>query len=414
MMKSIREFGSTRWGRIAGWVLLGVCLVCVAEVVGILVAGGEWEWRGLHASHPMPRLTAAFAAWFGWYVVRHGLSQGRREWRQFAGRLVLMGFSLVLALLTAEVGLRAFLQRAQSAQSLDQLDKRAARLTRKKIQSSHPMAAIIQKSEYANVVYELKPDLEMEFGHCRLHINHVGMRKSREYAQEKPVGTVRIVGLGDSGMFGWGVHQGENYMDVLETNLNARGDGKVYETLNFGVPGYNTQLEVETLKSKGLAYKPDVVIVGWCDNDFGLPFFIPQEGQWNRKDVSYLYSLMFNRKAFSDLALNRISDQRQFDKAKVPEAFRAGMDIAGVKHEFAELKELGKVHGFHILVIGPMQRDVQKILSDLQIPYYNTYNKIGAKEYPADYYVHAMHPRAGGHRVLAERLEREMKERGWL
>jgi lysophospholipase L1-like esterase len=276
------------------------------------------------------------------------------------------------------------------------------------------MAAIIRKSKYPNVVYELKPDVDREFGHIRLHINGAGMRKSREYAVEKPMRTVRIVGVGDSGMFGWGVHQGENYMDVLESNLNARADGKVYETLNFGVPGYNTQLEVETLKSKGLVYKPDIVVVGWCDNDFGLPFFIPQQGQWSRKDVSFLYNLMFDRKAFSDLALNQIADQRKYSKDQIPERFRAGMDITGVRNEFAELKALGEKNGFQLLVIGPMQKEVLKILSDLEIVHYNTYNRIAANEYPADYYVHAMHPRAGGHRVLAERLEREMKERGWF
>lgn len=413
-MRAIKDFGTTRWGRVTGWVLLGVCAVCLAQVVGIMVMGGEWRWRGLHASHPIPRLIGAFFAWIGWYGIRHGLRQGRKEWGRFAGRIILAGFSLALAFLTAEVGLRVFLQRIQSAQSLDQLGSASSKLTQEKIRTTHPLAAIIRKSGYSNLIYELQPNLEMEFGHCSLHINAAGMRKSREYAVQKPVGTVRIVGLGDSGMFGWGVQQGENYMDVLESNLNARADGKVYETLNFGVPGYNTQLEVETLKSKGLAYKPDIVVVGWCDNDFGLPFFIPQQGQWSRKDVSFLYNLMFNRKAFSDLALNQISDQRKYNKDQIPERFRAGMDISGVRTEFGELKALGKKHGFQVLVIGPMQKEVLTILSDLEIVHYNTHNRIAASEYPVDYYVHAMHPRAGGHRVLAERLEREMKERGWL
>jgi lysophospholipase L1-like esterase len=410
----MKDFGASRWGRVTGWILLVVCAVCLAQVVGIMVVGGEWRWRGLHASHPMPRLMGAFIAWLGWYVVRHGLSQGRKEWGRFVGRVILAGFSLALGFFTAEVGLRVFLQRTQSAQSLDQLGAASSKLTQEKIRTTHPMAAIIRKSKYPNVVYELKPDVDREFGHIRLHINGAGMRKSREYAVEKPMRTVRIVGVGDSGMFGWGVHQGENYMDMLESNLNARADGKVYETLNFGVPGYNTQLEVETLKSKGLVYKPDIVVVGWCDNDFGLPFFIPQQGQWSRKDVSFLYNLMFDRKAFSDLALNQIADQRKYSKDQIPERFRAGMDITGVRNEFAELKALGEKNGFQLLVIGPMQKEVLKILSDLEIVHYNTYNRIAANEYPADYYVHAMHPRAGGHRVLAERLEREMKERGWF
>ena len=65
---------------------------------------------------------------------------------------------------------------------------------------------------------------------------------------------MRIVGIGDSGMFGWNVEQGEDYLSVLRSNLTARANGVSYEVLNLGVPGYNTQIEVESLRSKGLAY----------------------------------------------------------------------------------------------------------------------------------------------------------------
>lgn len=413
-MKNSKDFLASRWGRLLGWILLIASALCLAHVAGILVAGGPWKWRGLHAGRPAPWLLLASGAWLGWYGIRHCRDFGRREWGRFAGKLVLAGLSLALGFFVAEIGLRVFLQRLQNAQSLDQLGKGASRLTREKIRTTHPLAAIIRKSRFSNLIYELRPNLDMEFGHCRLHINGAGMRKSREYSLEKPEGTVRIVGLGDSGMFGWGVHQGEAYLDVLESNLNARADGKVYETLNFGVPGYNTQLEVETLKVKGLAYKPDIVVVGWCDNDFGLPFFIPQEGQWRRKDVSFLYNLLFNREAFANLALNQIGDQRKYDKGRVPERFRNGIDVSGVRNQFIELKALAAKHGFHLIVMGPMREEAVRIFTGLDIAHYNTKERIARNEYPVEFYVHAIHPRQGGHRVLAERLEREMREKGWL
>ncbi len=402
------------WQKLAGWILLVVCILSLAEVAAILIHGGPWNWHGLHATKPIPRLLVASLAWLGWFLLRHAGQYRRAEWGRFSGRLILAMLSTTLGLLTAEVALRTFLERTQKAQSLDQLGTLSNRLTKEKIRTSHPLAAIIQKSRYGSVVYELKPNLSREFGHCRLHINAAGMRKTREYPVEKPAKTIRIAGIGDSGMFGWGVHQEENYMDVLESNLNARADGRTYETLNFGVPGYNTQLEVETLKAKGLAYKPDIVIVGWCDNDFGLPFFIPQQGQWNRKDVSFLYNLLFDRKAFADLALNQIGDERQYDANRIPEHFRAGIDVSGVRNQFAILKELGKTHGFKLLVIGPMQKEAVQIFKELEIAHFNTLERINANAYPAEFYVHSFHPRAGGHRVLAECLEREMHEKNWL
>jgi hypothetical protein len=43
-----------------------------------------------------------------------------------------------------------------------------------------------------------------------------GMRDSQECAHERTPGTVRILGLGDSGMFGWAVHQDSDYLSVSD------------------------------------------------------------------------------------------------------------------------------------------------------------------------------------------------------
>lgn len=215
-------------------------------------------------------------------------------------------------------------------------------------------------------------------------------------------------------MFGWGVHQGQDYLSVLESNLNARADGRVYEVLNLAVPGYNSQLEFQMLKSRGLAYKPDIVVVGWCDNDFGLPFFIPQEGQWFRKDVSFLYYLLFNRKRLPEVAVSTLNDRRDFDEGKVPEGLRQGVDIKGVRDSFMELMALGRKHGFKVVVMGPMGKEPPVIFKEIGIPFYNTFERIDAKKYPEDYLVFFMHPAAAGHRVLAEYLEQDLRDRGWL
>lgn len=413
-MNRLRMWAESRVGRCVAWACLAVMAVCLVEVILIAVAGGTWDRFHIRASNPRPRLFVAALAWFGWYFLRRGVHNGLREWARFAGRAVLGGMSLSLALVTAEVGLRMYLQGYQSRQSLDKLDAIEKALTTERIQSTHPMGAIIRKSQNPRVVYELRPNLDREFGRRVLRTNALGMRMDRLPAVEKPAGCVRIVGLGDSGMFGWNVEQGESYMDVLQKCLNQRTGGRTYEVLNFGVPGYNTQLELELFKYRALAFKPDIVVVGWCDNDFGLPFFIPQEGQWRRRDVCFLYALIFDRKKFADLALNKVRDQRDFDKAKVPERVRRGTDVEGVKGCFAELQALGRQHGFRVLVFGPMQKEAVAICRALDLPYYNTWDKVDASRYPKDYCVHFMHPTAGGHRVLGEHLAQELADRGWL
>lgn len=416
LLAGLRTWSGGVWGRLAFWGLVSVVLACVAEIVAIIVMGGPWALKGwhLHAANPLPRLLLAALAGLAAYTIRYGAAHSAADWGRFAGKILLCLISTALALVTAEVGLRLMLKRLQAEQSLDHLGAVSKKLTRERIRSGHPLAAITQKSNDPRLIYELKPELNMEFGHRQLRTNRLGLRSDREYPTEKATNVVRIIGIGDSGMFGWDVEQNEPYLSVLESNLNARADGRSYEVLNFGVPGYNTQLEVECLRVKGLAFKPDVVIVGWCDNDFSLPYFVPQAGQWDRRDVLFLYYLMFDRKRYADIALNEVKDQRTYDSKRVPEYFQKGTDVDGVTRAFADLKALGQEHGFHVLVMGPMQKEARQICERLSIRTYNTWDRIPEDAYPGEYKVHFMHPRAGGHRVLAECLEKELVELGWL
>lgn len=410
--ETVRESLALRWFARG---LLAAAAFCLFEVALIVAYGGAWTWnRFLHAMNPYSRLGVAAITLFGWYLLRHGLRNSAREWARFFGRLVLCSFSVGVALSAAEIALRIYLKRAQNAQSLDNLGRTPASDEDRRIRSGHPLSVIIRKSDNPRVVYELMPNLDRDFGHHGLRTNSQGMRDSGEYPVERRTNSVRIVGIGDSGMFGWECEQDENYMAVLESNLNRRADGVLYEVLNMGVPGYNTHLEVESLRAKGLRYKPDIVVVGWCNNDFQLPFFVAQEGQWDRRDVSFLMLLLFDRQAFADVAAGGVKDQRDYDKTKVPEFFRAGADVEGVRRSFLDLKALGEKEGFHIYVIGNMRREAVEIVKGLGIHYFNTGERIPKGQYPAEFSVYEMHPRPGGHRVLAEHLEKELDQLGWL
>lgn len=408
------KFSQSKWTKLFAWVLLVVCLANLAALFLMAVEGGAVRYGVVHASRTLPRLVMAVVGWLGWFLLRYGVTYTPRQWLVFSGRLVLCAMSTAMALLVAEIGLRVILKRTQDQQSLDKLDSISAKLTEETIRSSHPLAAIVRRSARPALIYELRPGLERDFGHRHLKINSAGMRDEREYREAKGSNTFRIVGLGDSGMFGWDVEQEDPYLAVLGRILNAREDGRTYEILNFGVPGYNTQLELEMLKSRALTYGPDVVVVGWCDNDFNYPFFIPQKSQWTRKDVSFLYYLVFNRQRFAEIALNRIGDRRNFNEQSIPDHFKDGIDVSGVKQCFAELMELSRKHRFKVLIFGPMQREAVELCKEVGIPYYNTHERIAVTRYPPEYKVHFMHPSPAGHKVLAEHIEKELRSRGWL
>jgi hypothetical protein len=87
-----------------------------------------------------------------------------------------------------------------------------------------------------------------------VQINSQHMR-DKEYSQQKAKGVKRIVAVGDSFLFGWGVEGDETLTDVLATEyLNH------VEVLNMGVSGYCDSQKLERLKTEGFRFSPDVVL----------------------------------------------------------------------------------------------------------------------------------------------------------
>lgn len=82
----------------------------------------------------------------------------------------------------------------------------------------------------------------------------------------KAPGSLRVAILGDSIAEGlWIERYEETFPGVLAAYLKARNPKA--EVLNFGVVGYNTRQEVETLKTAALRYSPDIVVLEYCLND---------------------------------------------------------------------------------------------------------------------------------------------------
>jgi len=98
-----------------------------------------------------------------------------------------------------------------------------------------------------------------------IKINSQGFR-DKEYTVNKPENTVRILALGDSFTFGSGVENNETWTEILEEKLNSNLKRK-YEVLNFAIPSYGTENEVELFKVKGIKYDPDIVIIGHTFDD---------------------------------------------------------------------------------------------------------------------------------------------------
>jgi len=95
--------------------------------------------------------------------------------------------------------------------------------------------------------------------------NRLGYR-DQDHEEAKPAGVLRVVVLGDSIAAGYRIERFEDtFPGILGRSLS--GLGLPVEVLNFGVTGYNTEQQVETLRARALAFEPDIVLVAYCHND---------------------------------------------------------------------------------------------------------------------------------------------------
>lgn len=100
----------------------------------------------------------------------------------------------------------------------------------------------------------------------RVVTNRLGFREPRLPAP-KAAGERRVVVLGDSFTQGYGVAEDEAYPRRLERLLQAADPADRIAVVNLGVPGTSPHDYLGHLEDPGLAYAPDVVLVGVMAND---------------------------------------------------------------------------------------------------------------------------------------------------
>jgi hypothetical protein len=234
------------------------------------------------------------------------------------------------------------------------------------------LGGIVRLAPQRRRIYELIPRTRVVLhnwlgGHpTPLDLNAEGFR-DRDHAKPKPAGVRRVVGIGDSYMFGWGLDPGQDYLSVLEDRLAKEVPGVPWEVLNMAVPGYNTAMEVETLKAYGLAYEPDVVVVGFCWNDIDLPNFVRAHAEYLSLHRLFLADFVRGRLARAELIeAPRDADGRLYesDAARVPEPYRDLVGWDGFGAALDELAALAREHHFTVMFLVFEPDDVGGPLRD--------------------------------------------------
>lgn len=167
-------------------------------------------------------------------------------------RLAFVGFTLLvlvcLAGLVAEIGYRLF---APAPQVFDLSGLHEFRPDREWLYRGRPGAA----GEVLGTRYEINAD---------------GFR-GPVHARAREPGTTRILVLGDSIAFGFGVREEQTFPRVLEDLFARSAPGAGVEVVNLGTGGYSAWNEARLLEDVGIEYQPDLVLVQFSINDLNDP-----------------------------------------------------------------------------------------------------------------------------------------------
>ena len=280
----------------------------------------------------------------------------------------------------------------------------------------------IKLSANPRILYEHKPNLRLVDGRSNQYtINRSGFRGPL-YPIEKGPETVRIVGLGDSYMYGNGVSDDDIYMARLSRKLNQTYPDESWELINTAVGGYNTVMEVETLKERGLQYEPDIVLIQFVGNDLDLPNFIREPVDFFAPD-SFLLEHISQRLRLVAAPKAEEGNWFERDPDKVPAAYRDMVGEEAYRRAMRELKELSIRHGFELIVLQQNPRPlVTATCEQLDLPL--VLFRSALERYMKKHGITAFrgsvlsvaetdpHPSAEGHRIFAEVIFDHLEKSG--
>jgi hypothetical protein len=118
--------------------------------------------------------------------------------------------------------------------------------------------------------------------------NSLGWRGRREYRAGKQQ-EARVLILGDSFTYGFGVNDDQTFAARIEKNLRA--DHLPVEVMNAGNPGKGTDYALKSFETIGRKFHPDLTILAFFSNDFqdnerGEYYNVKQSGNLEVKPLS--------------------------------------------------------------------------------------------------------------------------------
>ena len=208
------------------------------------------------------------------------------------------------------------------------------------------------------------------FSNITYHINSTGMR-GKEIKSDPAL--YRIIALGNSCTFGWGVPEDSIWTTSLESVLQELMPEYNFEVLNCGVPGYSSYQGKKYFINELLPYKPKILLImfGWndqwaaggdiSDKDQKLPgqFILSLQNYFSRLKFYQLFRKVFLSltETEKEVSLVQLSGKRRVSREDFQNNLREIIKVAKRENiipivmvpPIASLKnyQLGTISPFH-------------------------------------------------------------------
>ena len=252
-------------------------------------------------------------------------------------------------------------------------------------------------------------------------ISSQGLR-DRDFTLEPAPGRARIVMLGDSLTFGWGVPADKTYSKRLEQMLRQAGHD--VEVINTGVGNWNTEMEVAYFLERGLQFKPHYVVLNYFIND-------PEPTPRYRSNFLAEHSRAFVYFASRiDAALRQVHVAQRADwRDYYASLYKDPEGMQRVASAVDRLARTCREHGIHLLIANYpelrnprdypfpyVEESVQRIAAASGAPYLSLLPAVRDME-PESLWVTRPdpHPSVAAHEAFAKALFRlfDAELRGW-
>jgi len=181
--------------------------------------------------------------------------------RQIFVRLILVSLSLLITLIILEVCVRIICPKP------DRLEE---------------ILSILQQDPF--LFWRQYPRLNVIFQGVEVATNSLGLRE-REITPLKDKNTYRIICLGASPTFGWGVSFDKTYPQELEKMINENLHRNHIEVINAGQIGYSSYQGIFFLKTYLLKFSPDLITVSYLINDIDRYRFYRNNGLSDKESL---------------------------------------------------------------------------------------------------------------------------------